>query len=494
MIPNVLTIPRGTIDWRRWIALVVVCFGQLMIVLDSTIVNVALPSIQRDLHFSQAELTWVVNAYLITYGSFVLLAGRAGDLVGRKKVFLSGVVLFTTASVLCGFAQDPALLVAGRFLQGAGAALSAGVVIALIVTGFTEPNERAQAMSVFTFTIAGGGSLGLLAGGLLTQWISWHWIFFINLPIGIATLLVGRVLIEENEGIGLRQGVDVMGSILVSAAMALGVYAIVTSAEYGWTSAHTLGLGGAAVALLAVFVWLEARLENPILPLRILRIRSLTGASAARALLATGMFTTFFIGALYLQHVRGYDAFGTGLAFLPTTLALAALSLGVTARLMRRFGASRILAAGLVLVVAALALLAGANDHEGYFPRLFAAYVLFGIGAGASFMPLTIIAMAEVPAVDAGLAAGISNVAMQISAAIGLAAMGTISSDYSRVLAADGRSFADALSGGYQLAFTIAAACVAVGLLVVLVVLRSPRRAALPESLDPEHETEAEAA
>ena len=340
---------------------------------------------------------------------------------------------------------------------------------------------------MFTFTIAGGGSLGLLAGGLLTQWISWHWIFFINLPIGIATLLVGRVLIEENEGIGLRQGVDVMGSILVSAAMALGVYAIVTSAEYGWTSAHTLGLGGAAVALLAVFVWLEARLENPILPLRILRIRSLTGASAARALLATGMFTTFFIGALYLQHVRGYDAFGTGLAFLPTTLALAALSLGVTARLMRRFGASRILAA-------ALALLAGANDHEGYFPRLFAAYVLFGIGAGASFMPLTIIAMAEVPAVDAGLAAGISNVAMQISAAIGLAAMGTISSDYSRVLAADGRSFADALSGGYQLAFTIAAACVAVGLLVVLVVLRSPRRAALPESLDPEHETEAEAA
>ncbi|TMC13476.1 MAG: MFS transporter [Chloroflexi bacterium] len=480
MIPNILTIPGTSSDRRRWIALVVVCFGQLMIVLDSTIVNVALSSIQRDLHFSQAGLTWVVNAYLITYGSFVLLAGRAGDLVGRKKVFLTGVFLFTAASVLCGFAQDPGLLIAGRFLQGAGAALSAGVVIALIVTGFTEPGERAQAMSVFTFTIAGGGSLGLLAGGLLTQWTNWHWIFFINLPIGVATLLVGRALIEENEGLGLREGVDVLGSILVSAALAVGVYAIVTSAEFGWASAHTLGLGGAAIALLAAFVWLEARLENPILPLRILRIRSLTGASAARALLATGMFTTFFIGALFLQHVRGYSAFGTGLAFLPTTLALAGLSLGVTARLMRRFGPARILAAGLLLVVAALTLLAGAGDQAGYFPRLFAAYVLFGIGAGSSFMPLTIIAMAEVPAVDAGLAAGISNVTMQISAAIGLAAVGTISSNHSQALAAQGHPFADALTGGYQLAFAIAAACVAVGLLVVLVVLRSPRRAGSP--------------
>jgi EmrB/QacA subfamily drug resistance transporter len=480
MIPNILTIPGSTSDRRRWIALVVVCFGQLMIVLDSTIVNVALPSIQRDLHFGQANLTWVVNAYLITYGSFVLLAGRAGDLVGRKKVFLSGVFLFTVTSVLCGLAQDPTLLVVARFLQGTGAALSAGVVIALIVTGFTEPNERAQAMSVFTFTIAGGGSLGLLAGGLLTQWISWHWIFFINLPIGVATLLVGSALIEENEGIGLRHGVDVWGSIIVSAAMALGVYAIVTSAQYGWASAHTLATGGAALVLLAAFLLLEARLENPIMPLRILGIRSLTGASAARAMLATGMFTTFFIGALYLQHVRGYSAFGTGLAFLPTTLALAALSLGVTARLLRRFGANRILAFGLLLVVIALVLLAGAGQHEAYFPRLFAAYVLFGLGGGASFMPLTIIAMAEVPAADTGLAAGISNVAMQISAAIGLAAIGTISTGHSRVLAAQGHSVASALTAGYQLGFAIAAICVAVGLLVVLVVLRSPRSAASP--------------
>ena len=291
---------------------------------------------------------------------------------------------------------------------------------------------------------------------------------------------MGRALIEEHEGIGLRQGVDVWGSILVSAALALGVYAIVTSAEYGWTSAHTLGYGGGALALLAAFVWLEARLENPIMPLRILGIRSLTGASAARAMLATGMFTTFFIGALYLQHVRGYNAFGTGLAFLPTTLVLGALSLGVTARLMRRFGPQRLLAFGLVMVIAALALLAGAGQHDAYFPRLFVAYALFGIGAGTSFMPLTIIAMAEVPAVDAGLAAGISNVAMQISAAIGLAALGTIATDHSRaLLAAQGQSLANALTGGYQLAFTIAAACVAVALLVVLLVLRFKARGAL---------------
>src|SRR5712664_1476389 len=239
---------------RRWLALVVVCFGQLMIVLDSTIVNVALPSIQRDLHFSQADLTWVVNAYLITYGSLLLLAGRAGDLFGRKKVFLAGVVVFTAASVLSGFAYDPATLVVARFLQGAGGALSAGVILALIVTGFPRPVERAQAMSIFTFVIAGGGSIGLLAGGLLTEWVNWHWIFFINLPVGVATFWLGAVLIDETEGLGLRQGGDIAGSVLVTAAMVLGVSAIVTAADFGWASAHALGFGAAAIALLASFL------------------------------------------------------------------------------------------------------------------------------------------------------------------------------------------------------------------------------------------------
>jgi EmrB/QacA subfamily drug resistance transporter len=461
-------------DRRRWLALVVVCFGQLMIVLDSTIVNVALPSIQRDLHFTQANLTWVVNAYLLTYGGFLLLAGRAGDLIGRKKVFLAGVVVFTVASVLSGMAHDPVTLIGARFLQGLGAAFSAGVILALIVTRFPKPQERAQAMSVFTFVVAGGGSLGLLAGGMLTQMINWHWIFFINLPIGVGTLLLGWWLIEENDGIGLGHGVDVAGSILVSAAMMLGVYAIVTASDQGWGSAHTLGFGGVAVLLLVAFLGLEARLQNPILPLRILRLRSLIGASAARAMLATGMFTTFFLGALYLQHVKGYSAFGTGLAFLPSTVALGVLSLGITARLMRSFGPRALLIPGLVTITCALVLLSTAGEHAAYFPGIFSGYLLFGIGAGMSFMPLMTIMMAEVPAADAGIASGVANVTMQVGAAFGLAALGTISAEHSRALVAQGHSVLAALTGGYQLGSAIAAACVATGLLIVVVVLRSP--------------------
>jgi EmrB/QacA subfamily drug resistance transporter len=482
-------------DPRRWLALIVVCFGQLMIVLDSTIVNVALPSIQRDLHFSQADLTWVVNAYLITYGSLLLLAGRAGDLVGRKKVFLAGVVVFTAASVLSGFAHDAVSLVVARFLQGAGGALSAGVILALIVTGFPKPRERAQAMSIFTFVIAGGGSIGLLAGGLLTESINWHWIFFINLPIGVATFLAGVRLIDETDSIGLAQGVDVAGSILVTAAMVLGVYAIVTAATFGWTSAHTLGFGGAASGLLVAFLALESRIDNPILPLRILRLRSLTGASAVRAMLATGMFTTFFLGALYLQHVKGYTAFGTGLAFLPSTAALGVLSTGITARLMGSFGPRALLIPGLATITAALALMATADVHAGYFPGIFGSYLLFGIGAGMSFLPLMTIMMAEVPMADAGVASGVANVTMQVGAALGLAALGTISFDQSQSLAAQGASVLNALTGGYQLGFAIAAACVAAGLLTVIVVLRSPAQAR-PRVVAPEPDagTEAEAA
>src|SRR5216684_2498314 len=484
-------------DPRRWMALIVVCFGQLMIVLDSTIVNVALPSIQRDLRFSQAELTWVVNAYLITYGSLLLLAGRAGDLFGRKKVFLAGVVVFTAASVLSGFAYDPATLVVARFLQGAGGALSAGVILALIVTGFPRPVERAQAMSVFTFVIAGGGSIGLLAGGLLTEWINWHWIFFINLPIGVATFVAGAALIDETEGIGVGKGLDIAGSLLVTAATVLGIYAIVTTGQYGWGSAHTLGLVAAAAGLLVAFFVLESRLENPILPLRILRLRSLTGASAARAMLATGMFTTFFLGALYLQHVKGYSAFGTGLAFLPSTLTLGVLSTGITSRLMRSFGPRALLIPGLVTITTALVLLAGADQGAAYFPGIFGAYLLFGIGAGMSFMPLMTIMMAEVPAADAGIASGVANVSMQVGAALGLAALGTISADHSRSLAAQGASVVSALTGGYQLGFAIAAVCVTTALLLVVVVLRSPVRVRVQRPVtNPEqaNEDESEAA
>ncbi|HET6311996.1 MAG TPA: MFS transporter [Candidatus Nitrosotalea sp.] len=461
-------------DRRRWLTLVVVCFGQLMIMVDATIVNVALPSIQRDLHFTPATLTWVVNAYLITYGSFLLLAGRAGDLIGRKKVFLAGLVVFTVASVLSGLTTDEVMLVAARALQGLGAALSGGVIIALIVTDFPKPQERAQAMSIFTLVIAGGGSFGLLAGGLLTQMINWHWIFFINLPIGLATLILGWWLINENETRGLSRDVDIAGSILVSVAMMVGVYAIVTASDQGWASAHTLGFGAAAVLLLFAFIVLEARIKNPIMPLRILRLRSLTGASAARALLASGGFTAYFLGALYLQHVKGYDAIGTGLAFLPQTVALGILSLGITARLMRSFGPRAIVVPGMLIFAAGMLVLSTLDAHSSYFPGIFGGYLLFGIGAGMSFMPLITIAMAEVPVAEAGLASGIANVTMQVTAAIGLAVLSTIATDHAKALVAQGQPLVSALAGGYQLGFLLAAACIAVGLLVVLVALRVP--------------------
>jgi EmrB/QacA subfamily drug resistance transporter len=489
---NLRSITSG--DRRRWLALVVVCFGQLMIMLDSTIVNVALPAIQRDLHFTQANLTWVVNAYLIAYGSLLLLAGRAGDLIGRKRVFLAGVAVFTVASGLDGVAFDSTTLIAARLLQGLGGALSGGVILALIVTGFPKPQERAQAMSIFMLVIAGGGSLGLLAGGTLTQLINWHWIFFINLPIGVATMLLGSWLIEQHEGLGLSQGVDLVGSLLVSAAMVVGIYAIVTAAEMGWTSAHTLGFGMAAAVLLATFFMVEARIENPILPLRILRLRSLTGASAARALVATGMFTTFFLGALYFQHVKGYSAFNTGLAFLPSTLALAALSLGISARLMRSFGPRALLIPGLATITISLLLMATTDPNAGYFPGTFGTYLIFGIGAGMSFMPLTTIMMAEIPAADAGIASGVGNVTMQVGGAFGLAALGTISADHTRALVAQGNLLMSALTGGYQLGFSIAAACVAAGLLIVLVVLRSPSEARVRRQVTQSEEATTEVA
>jgi EmrB/QacA subfamily drug resistance transporter len=442
--------------------------------LDATIVNVALPAMQRDLHFTQANLTWVVNAYLIAFGSFLLMAGRLGDLIGRKRVFLAGVVLFTASSALCALAPDQTPLVAARFLQGMGAALSSSVIVAIIVTDFPEPLERARAMSVYIFVAVGGGSVGLLVGGALTQSIGWHWIFLINVPIGIAALLLGGALIVENEGIGLRRGVDVSGSILVTAAVMVGIYAIVGAADQGWASARTMGLGGLSIALLAAFLVLQARLRNPIMPLRILRLRSLTGSSAVRGLVVPGIFGSFFLGALYLEHVLGYDPSRTGLAFLPQTLAVAALSAGITARIVQRFGPRRTLVAGLAVMFAGLQLLSHANESTGYFPTLFIAFALLGIGGGTAFMPLLTIAMADVPRRDAGLASGIVNVSMQLSAAIGLAALGTISSEHTRGLLAQGLPLRASLTGGYELSFTVASACVAAGLLAALFLLPRP--------------------
>ncbi|MGO9487946.1 MAG: MFS transporter [Solirubrobacteraceae bacterium] len=469
---------------RRWIALAVLCLGQLMMVLDATIVNVALPSIQRDLHFTQANLTWVLDGYLITFGGLLLLAGRMGDLVGRKRVFLTGLVIFTTASVLCGLATSQVMLIAFRLLQGAGGAVASSVILAIIVTEFPERVEQTRAMGVYAFVSAGGGSIGLLAGGALTQSLNWHWIFFVNVPIGVIAFLLGSALIEENEGIGLRGGVDVLGSILITLATMLGAFAIVKSSDYGLLSARTLCVGGASLALLAGFLVLESRVENPIMPLRVLRLRNLIGSSLVRGLLVTGMFSAFFLGSLYLERVLGYDAIQTGLAFMPLTLSIAAFSLGGAARLINRFGGVPTLIGGLGSIIAGLLLLASQGIDAGYFPGLFLAFLLLGIGAGASFLPLLTIGMSDAPKRDAGLASGIVNVSVQLFGAIGLATLGTIATDHTKALARQGEGMLTALTGGYHLAYLVAAAFVALGILAALLVLRTPSAPVVQETED----------
>ena len=462
--------PAG--DRRRWIALIVVCLAMFMNALDGSIVNVALPDIQRSLHFSQSGLTWVVDAYLISFGSFLLMAGRLGDLIGRKKVFLAGVALFTLASIACGSADSQVMLVTARFVQGIGGALSSSVIVAILVTEFPNPLERAKAMSAYVFVAVGGGSIGLLAGGVLTQALSWHWIFFVNVPIGIATLILGRILVVENIGLGIKQGVDVVGSVLVTLSLMVGIYGIVTASSDGWVSAHTLGILGAAVVLFVSFLVLESRLANPIMPPRILRLRTLTGSSAIRGLLATGMFSTFFIGALYLEHVLGYSPIETGLAFMPATVGMAIMSAGLTVRLVNRFG-RKVMYPAMLLAAVGLGLLASAGQGASYFPTIFFAFLLLGVGAGASFMPLLQIGMSEIPNADAGLGSGIVNVSQQMAAAVGLAVLSTIATNRTKTLVAEGHRALAALTEGYQLALLIAAACVLAGLALAPFLLRT---------------------
>jgi EmrB/QacA subfamily drug resistance transporter len=479
--------PQHPDDRSRWLALYVLCVGVLMIVLDVTVVNVALPSIQEDLHFSTSSLAWVVNAYLIAFGGLLLLAGRFGDLLGRSRVFLVGVGLFTASSLLCGLAWTQTLLVGARFVQGIGGAMTSAVVLGMIVTMFPEPREQAKAIGVYAFVASAGGSVGLLAGGVLTQSINWHWIFFVNIPIGIATIAFAMRLIERDRGIGFSQGADIPGAVLITSSLMLGVYTIVKpAAEDGWGAGRTLLLGAVSLVLLAAFVAREATARNPLIPLRIFRSRNVTGANLIQIFSVAGMFGLFFLGALYLRRVLGYDALEIGLAFLPVTIAMGSMSIRFSEPLITRFGAKTLLPPGLALIAVALGLFALAPVHANYITQVLPSMVLLGIGAGVCFPALMGVAMSGATPADAGLASGLVNTTAQVGGALGLAVLATLSASHTNKLLAQGQSTAAALTGGYQLAFWIAAGLVAVGIVVALVVVRPQGTVAMAPEGEPE--------
>jgi len=460
-------------DRSRWAALVVLCVGMLMIVLDMTVVNVALPAIRRDLDFSLSSLAWVVNAYLIAFGGLLLLAGRLGDLISRRSVFLTGLGVFTAASLLCGLAQSQEVLIVARFVQGVGGAMTSAVILGMIVTMFPEPREQAKAIGVYAFVASAGGSVGLLAGGVITQAMNWHWIFFINLPIGAATAALAVRLLDKDQGIGLARGADVPGALLITGSLMLSVYTIVEPAAHlGWGSGRTLVLGATAVALFVGFVAREATAAEPLVPLRIFRSRNVSGANLIQAMTIAGMFGMFFLGALYLQEVLGYDALQTGLAFLPTTIVMGTLSMRYSDRLVMRFGARATLLPGLALTALGLAWFARVPVDGSYLFDVLPSMLLLGVGAGTSFPALMTLAMSGATREDAGLASGLVNTTAQIGAAVGLAVLATLSATRTAGLVADGEPVAAALTGGYQLGFMVGAGLVVLAIGVGFTVLQ----------------------
>ena len=456
----------------RWIALYVLCLGMLMIILDATIVNVALPSIQDDLGFSQSDLAWVVNAYLIPFGGLLLLSGRVGDLIGRKRVFMWGLALFVAASALCGLAQSQGMLIGARFLQGIGGALTSAVILGMIVTMFPEPREQAKAIGVYSFVASAGASIGLLAGGVLTEAINWHWIFFVNLPFGLLTAVLAYRLLERDEGIGFGKGADLPGAVLITSSLMLGIYTIIEATEYGWGSARTLGLGAIALALMAGFIARQATARTPLVPLRMFRSRNVSGANLIQVLMVAGMYGVFFLGALYMQGVLGYDAIEVGLAFLPVAGLIGVFSLGITDRLVTRFGARATLLPGLLFVTAGLLLFTQVPVNGEYLTDMLPTMILLGVGAGLTFPSMMTLAMSSATPEDAGLASGLVNTTLQVGGAVGLAILATLSTTRTENLVADGAAQATALVDGYQLAYFVAVGFLAAAVALAITVLK----------------------
>jgi EmrB/QacA subfamily drug resistance transporter len=443
-----------------------------MVILDGTIVNVALPSIQSDLGFTQSNLAWVVNSYLIAFGGLLLLSGRLGDLIGRKRILLAGLVVFTAASLMCGLSVTPELLIAARFIQGIGGALSSAVALGMIVTMFPDQPEQARAFGMYSFVASAGASIGLLAGGILTHAISWHWIFFVNVPIGVAAILLSARLIESDRGIGLRSGADVIGATLVTAALMLGVYTIVQTSQAGWVSTQTIGLGALSILLLAGFAVRQLTAKNPLLPLRVFKPRNVWGANLVQLLLVAGLLGFFFMNSLYMQRVLGLNPLQIGFAFLPVAVTIGVLSVGVSARLTTRFGARRVLLPALALVAVGLALYTRLPVHSSYLVDLLPGMLLLGTGAGLVFPALATLAMSSATASDSGLASGLLNTTAQVGGALGLAVLATLAASQTRSLLALGESSQNALTGGFQIVFGMSAGLIVAGIVLGAIVLR----------------------
>jgi EmrB/QacA subfamily drug resistance transporter len=475
-----------TMDSRsRWFALFVLCLGDLMIVLDVTIVGVALPSIREDLGFSEASLAWVVNAYLITFGGFLLLGGRLGDLFGHRRLFLLGIVLFTLASLACGLATSQEFLVGARAVQGLGGAVVSAVALSLMMTLFTEPAERAKAMGVFGFVAAGGGSIGVLLGGVLTDLLDWHWIFLVNLPVGVMVLALSLVVIPAARGAAGAGSLDIAGAVTVTASLMLAVYAIVNGNEEGWTSGQTTGLLAAAAALLALFLGIEARVRSPLVPLGLFRLRNVSIANIVGILWAAAMFAWFFLSALYLQLVLGYSPLEVGLAFLPGNLIMAVFSLGLSAKLVMRFGIRLPLAAGLTVAGIGLLLFARAPVDGNFAVDVLPSMLLLGIGAGMAFNPVLLAAMSDVAPSESGLASGVVNTSFMMGGALGLAVLASLAASRTDSLLASGDAPLVALTGGYHAAFLVGAVFAVAAAVIGAVFLRAGQAVPADEGAEP---------